>query len=207
MEQKLRRGYFAIGVEGVSKAMNAGSLFRTGHAFGASFVFTVGADLDRRLSNRADTSDTQAQVPFYSFPDLNSLVLPHGCQLVGIELVDDAIDLPSFRHPPQAAYVLGPERGRLSDAMLERCAHVVRIPTRFCINVAIAGAVVMYDRTQSLGRFARRPVSPGQRPEPLDDPVHGEPIFRRAAKRFETPPPLETEPTGERKGRERTRER
>ena len=37
------RGYFGIGVERVSKPMNVGNLFRTAHAFGASFVFTVNA--------------------------------------------------------------------------------------------------------------------------------------------------------------------
>ena len=35
------RGYFGIGVEGISKPMNMGSLIRSGHAFGASFAFTV----------------------------------------------------------------------------------------------------------------------------------------------------------------------
>ena len=42
------KGYFGIGVEGVSKAMNVGTLFHTAHAFGASFVFTVRAQYDRR---------------------------------------------------------------------------------------------------------------------------------------------------------------
>ena len=37
------KGYFGIGVEGVSKAMNVGTLFRTAHAFDAAFVFTVRA--------------------------------------------------------------------------------------------------------------------------------------------------------------------
>ena len=36
------RGYFGIGVEGVSKSANAGALLRTAHAFGASFCFTIG---------------------------------------------------------------------------------------------------------------------------------------------------------------------
>ena len=74
---------------------------------------------------------------------------------------DDAIDLPSFTHPRQAAYVLGAERASLSPALLERCDFVVRIPTKFCVNVAIAGALVMYDRMISLGRFAERPVRAG----------------------------------------------
>ena len=61
-----------------------------------------------------------------------------------------------FRHPLNAAYVFGPERGSLSPAMVARCDHVVRIPTRFCINLAVAGAIVMYDRMLCHGRFADR---------------------------------------------------
>lgn len=37
------RGYFGIGVEGISKSMNVGNLIHSAHAFGASFVFTVDA--------------------------------------------------------------------------------------------------------------------------------------------------------------------
>ena len=55
----------------------------------------------------------------------------------------------------------GPNAARCRPAMLARCDHVVRIPTRFCINLAVAGAVVMYDRVQSLGRFAPRPLHVG----------------------------------------------
>jgi len=35
------RGYFGIGVEGISKQSNFGAVARTAHAFGASFIFTV----------------------------------------------------------------------------------------------------------------------------------------------------------------------
>ena len=86
---------------------------------------------------------------------------PRGCALVGVELIDEAVDLPSFRHPARAAYILGPERDSLSGPVLERCAHVVRIPTSFCVNVAMAGAIVMYDRTVTLGRYAPRPLRSG----------------------------------------------
>ena len=37
------RGYFGIGVEGINKPFNVGNLFRSAHAFGASFVFTLAA--------------------------------------------------------------------------------------------------------------------------------------------------------------------
>lgn len=172
------RGYFAIGAEGISKPMNLGNLVRSAHAFGASFVFLIRAEYDARKAI-SDTSRAEHQLPVYDFASADELRLPRGCRLVGCELVDDAVALPSFRHPLNAAYVFGPERSSLSPAMLARCDHVVRIPTRFCINLAVAGAVVMYDRMVSLGRFAARPVHVGGPVAPLPAHVHG-PIRRFA---------------------------
>jgi tRNA G18 (ribose-2'-O)-methylase SpoU len=172
------RGYFGLGVEGLSKPMNAGNLFRSAHAFGASFIFAIGGTYSA-AAQASDTSDAPGHVPFYSFADVESMRLPSGCKLVGVELLDEAVDLPSFRHPLRAAYVLGPERGSLSPGLVSRCDHIVKVPTRFCINVAVAGAIVLYDRQVSLGRFAARPVRPGMMPEALPLHVHGGPVFRK----------------------------
>lgn len=182
------RGYFGIGVEGISKPMNLGSLMRTAHAFGASFFFTIAAAFDAREARLADTSDAAESLPFHDHPDVAALRLPEGCQLVGVEFLEDAVDLPSFRHPSRAAYVLGAERDDLSPALLARCDHVVKIPTRFCLNLALAGALVMYDRMISRGRFAERPVRAGGPEAVPAKPGHGEPIWkqkqrRRSAKR------------------------
>ena len=155
------RGYFAIGAEGISKPMNLGALMRTAHAFGASFIFSVDAAKAMRVIEHADTSKSTEHVPYYAWSTISDMQLPRGCQLVGVELTDDAVDLPSFRHPPAAAYVLGREKGDLSPEMLARCAHVVKIPTRFCINLSLAGALVMYDRMMSMGGFPPRPIMPG----------------------------------------------
>ncbi|HVZ07557.1 RNA methyltransferase [Rhodopila sp.] len=173
------RGYFGLGVEGVSKSANVGALLRTGHAFGAVFCFTIGAGWDSRAARTADTSHTQRHVPMWRFPAVEALSLPRGCALVGIELLPDAVDLPSFRHPLNAAYVLGPERAGLSPALLARCDHVVRIPTRFALNLAVAGALVLYDRLLQHGRFAERPVGSRAAQAPLPPTGHGAPRFRR----------------------------
>ena len=174
------RGYFGIGAEGVSKSANVGALLRTAHAFGASFCFTLGHGFDARAGRSADTADTPAHVPLWRFDDAAALHLPKGCQLVGIELHEDAADLPSFRHPLSAAYVLGPERSSLSPGLLARCDHLVRIPTRFSLNLAVAGALVLYDRLLQHGRFADRPVmSGGAKAAPSAPSGHGDPVFRR----------------------------
>ena len=176
------RGYFGIGVEGVSKAMNVGRLYRTAHAFGASFLFTVAASYAREDGVRADTSDAPGALPFYEFGSVDELRLPGGCELVGIELMDGAVELPSFRHPRCAAYVLGPERGALSAEIVARCSHVVKIPTKFSLNLALAGALAMYDRMTSMGRFAARPVAPGGPIEALPRHAFGPPVLRRRSK-------------------------
>ena len=163
MSGKSVRGYFAVGAEGISKPMNLGNLMRSAHAFGASFIFTVNAHYTIRKA-RSDTSKAAHHLPYYAWDKVAEMELPKDCRLVGVELTDDAIDLPSFRHPLRAVYVFGRERGSLSPQMLERCAFVVKIPTAFCINLASAGAIVMYDRLRTLGQFAERPVRAGGPP-------------------------------------------
>ncbi len=173
------RGYFGIGAEGVSKSANVGALLRTAHAFGASFCFTLGAGFDARAARAADTSDTASHVPLWRFADMAALRLPEGCVLVGIEITEDAAPLPSFRHPLNAAYVLGPERSSLSPELLARCKHVVKIPTRFSLNLSVAGALVLYDRLLQHGRFGERPVMAGGGAAPPPRSGHGDPVFRR----------------------------
>lgn len=150
------RGYFGVGSERISKQMNLGAVMRTAHAFGAGFIFTVGTRLKEREAALSDTSRSADHVPFYEWDSPEKIVLPKGCVLVGAELDERAVDLPTFPHPLNAAYILGPEKGDLSDAAKSRCAHLVKIPTRFCVNLSVAAAIVMYDRMLTLGGHERR---------------------------------------------------
>ena len=154
------KGYFAVGVEGVSKPMNLGNLVRIAHAFDASFFFSVAPRLNLAKAN-SDTSNAEGVLPFYSYEHPSDFRLPLGCRLVGVEITDDAVELPRFRHPTRAAYVFGAERYSLSPQMLSLCEFVVKIPTRFSINVGMAGAIVLYDRLVNLGGYGGRPVTPG----------------------------------------------
>jgi tRNA G18 (ribose-2'-O)-methylase SpoU len=109
------------------------------------------------MEARADTSKGQWHLPHYNWATLEEMRLPQGCVLVGVELTPEAVDLTTFRHPLRAAYVLGPEQGSLSPDVLVRCRHVIKIPTRFCINVAMAAAIVMYDRVRTQQPLPRLP--------------------------------------------------
>lgn len=155
------RGYFGVGVEEISKSFNLGNLVRTTHAFGGSFFFTINASVNYHDIKTSDTSHADIHMPFYTYKSVEEFTLPKECSLVGVELLEDAEDLPSFRHPLRAAYVLGPEKGSLSPVLVARCDHIVKIPMKFCVNVGVAGALVIYDRMISLGQHAERPVRVG----------------------------------------------
>jgi tRNA G18 (ribose-2'-O)-methylase SpoU len=163
------RGYFGIGAEEMSKPMNLGALMRTAHAFGASFFFTINAHPKVREAYNSDTSRSFDHMPYYPYDTLDAMRLPKGCALVGIELTDDAVELPRFQHPQAAAYVLGRERGSLSDELVSKCQHIVKIPTKFCINVGLAGALVMYDRLLAHGGYPARPIMPGGPPPDMTE--------------------------------------
>lgn len=166
------RGYFAIGAEGMSKQLNLSTLVRSAYAFEASFVFTVNAH-SKALRKGTDSSKALTHLPVYNWASVEDMQLPDSCKLVGVEFIDEAIDLPSFCHPVNAAYVLGPEKGILSEEMLAKCDHIIKIPTRFCINVSVAGSIIMYDRIRSLGRFSPKPLSEINKITKLEDHVHG----------------------------------
>lgn len=167
------RGYFGIGVEGISKEQNVGTIARSAHSFGANFFFTIAPEVDVGLMRVSDTSDAFDHVPYYEYQSVEAMELPDKCSLVGVELLDGAIELPSFRHPTRAAYVLGPEMGSLSPELVQKCDHVIQIPMKFCVNVGVAGALVMYDRLLSMGRFAQRSVKAGGPTEALVEIPHG----------------------------------
>ncbi len=167
------RGYFGIGVEGISKEQNVGTIARSAHAFGASFFFAISPEVDINALRISDTSDAFDHMPYHEYDSVEGFTLPMQCQLVGVELTEESIEMPSFRHPTRAAYVFGPEMGNLSPEMQARCAHIVKIPMKFCVNVGVAAAITMYDRMICLGRFAERPVGIGGPLEPLVKPVSG----------------------------------
>lgn len=173
------RGYFGIGVEGLSKPVNASNLFRSAHAFGASFVFTLKATY-AAVDAALDTSRAIENMPYYHWDRLDEMAFPKGCVLVGVELTENAVELPSFKHPPAAAYVLGRERGSLSEPLMARCSHIVKIPARFCVNLAVAGAIVMYDRMLNQGRFPPRPLMPGGPTDGAASHRWGKPVSRKS---------------------------
>jgi tRNA G18 (ribose-2'-O)-methylase SpoU len=139
------RGYYGVGVLNMKTGINYGTLFRSAACFDADFIFLIGRRFEQQCS---DTMKTQRHIPLLEYKDVDDFMdhRPYDCQLVGVEVVAGARNLVDIIHPERAIYILGPEDGSLPQRLLDACQMIVRIPTRYCLNVATAGSIVMYDR-------------------------------------------------------------
>jgi len=143
-----QRGYFGIGIYHPKFEENVGGLWRSAHALGAAFIFTIGA---RYKHQPTDTTKAQRHIPLFEFNTLAYFISskPRDCALVGIEIEFRSVPLGRFCHQERAIYILGAEDTGLADAS-ELCDNIIEVPSTYCLNVATTGAIVMYDR--SLGR-------------------------------------------------------
>ena len=65
---------------------------------------------------------------------------------IAVEKRESSTDLVYFQHPKKAVYVFGPEDGSLDKPILNLCHEFIWIPSKFCVNLAAAVNLVLYDR-------------------------------------------------------------
>jgi tRNA G18 (ribose-2'-O)-methylase SpoU len=147
------RGFFEIGIYRGKTPANVGTLWRSAFQLGAAGIFTVGRRYPKQAS---DTVCAHRHIPCREFADFDALIagLPLGAPLVAIEM--GGRPLHGFAHPERAMYLLGAEDHGIPPSLLARCHHVVSLPSvrTASFNVAVAGALVMFDRHTKAERFA-----------------------------------------------------
>ncbi len=143
-----QRGYCCIGLHGVKNAINVGGVLRAAGCYGVAAVFTTG---DRYKRVPTDVQNSFKKIPVMKVDDLRN-VIPFGCKVIAVELVESATPLMEFKHPERAMYVFGPEDGTLGKKVLSWVHDTVYIPTHFCMNLAATVNVVMYDRLLKLSK-------------------------------------------------------
>ncbi len=145
----MKRGYCGIGIFHGKNEENIGTLWRTAYNLGANFIFTVGK---RYKTQCADTPKTYKQIPLYNYSDWEDFIkhVPFGCQITAVELNDDAKILKNYIHPEQCIYLLGAEDHGIPESVLAKCRDIVYIDSNLCMNVSIAGGIVLYDRMNKL---------------------------------------------------------
>lgn len=145
--------YFTgLGVENPKTDMNFGILCRSAHAIGmADFLFTCGEPkFPRQVS---DTAKSYRAIPSFAFKDFDELyrLRPEACELIGVELCDRAIPIEDFKWPDRAVILLGGEDVGLSKRAVDRCRHVIKLPSNgLSMNLAAAGSMVLFHRWAQL---------------------------------------------------------
>ena len=142
----LEQGYFGIGIMNGKTPENLGVLWRTAQNLGANFIFTIGK---RYAKQACDTHNAVGAIPYFHYKTFEDFQthLPKGAMLVGIELTEDAISLEEFKHPRNCVYLLGAEDHGLPNVAIEKSQHIIKFNTPKSLNVAVAGSIIMYDRS------------------------------------------------------------
>lgn len=139
--------FFGIGIQNGKTPENLGVLWRTAQNLGAHFIFTIG----KRYAHQAsDTHNSVKSMPYYHYKTFTDFVnnLPKGVRIVGVEKDDRAENLEDFNHPRRCVYLLGAEDNGLTREAIENSHFLVQFKSQFSLNVAVAGSIVMYDRTR-----------------------------------------------------------
>ncbi len=151
-EVKNIRGYFGIGIENGKTKSNIGTLWRSAYGFNASFIFVIG---NRYKHQTSDTVKATRHIPMYHYDTFDQFYnnIPKDCILIGIEMDDRARELSGYGHPERAVYLLGAEDTGLSKEALNKCNSLIQFRSKSCMNVSIAGSIVMYDRQSKLKKI------------------------------------------------------
>jgi len=91
-------------------------------------------------------------LPVFEFEDFSDFKnhLPFNCDLVGIEMTENAIPIVEFKHPKPTCYILGTEDAGLPNEVIKECKQIVRLPGERSFNLLVAGSIILFDRLQKL---------------------------------------------------------
>lgn len=137
------RGHFGVAVCQPKLPVNVGGLVRSVNAFGGAYVDVIG----HRYEGQASAVGHDQHLPVRQYDTLDAWLaaVPYDTDVVCIERGSGSVPLEEYTHPERAVYLLGPEDGDIPPAVASE-HDMVEIPTTFCLNVATAGSVAIYDR-------------------------------------------------------------
>ena len=145
-----RRGLrpFAIAAWEISKDHNVGTLVRTAHAAAATEVILLGErEWNVEAARTADLFTEIIQLP--ADPELfRAHLAARRWNVVAVELADDATNLFDAIYPERPCFLLGAEIGGVPAELLGDAELIVQIPQWGlvpCLNLAVAGSIVVYD--------------------------------------------------------------
>jgi tRNA (guanosine-2'-O-)-methyltransferase len=140
------RGYFGIGIINGKSEANIGTLWRSANIMGAQFIFTIGRRYPKKQST--DTMQTPRHIPLFEYENWGDFKknIPRDCEVIAIELDARSKPIETVNHPERAIYLLGAEDRGIPQEVLRDCKRIIQLPGEHCLNVSVAGSIIMYDR-------------------------------------------------------------
>lgn len=126
-------------------ASNVAVILRAAGCFGAKAIYYTGERYSFAKGFVQDTKKFRHTIATISVEDIFEK-MPSNATPVVIELVEGATPLPEFTHPENAFYIFGPEDGSIPQSIVDKCEHVVYIPTSSSLNLGMTANIVLYDR-------------------------------------------------------------
>ena len=158
----------AVALINPKHARNVGAAIRVASCYGVKQVLFTGDRItldekaktrlprEERMKGYLDVEVFQNDYPFDMFPS--------GVTPVAVEIRPNVENLFDFEHPDNPLYVFGPEDGSIPKVVMQHCHRFVVIPTRHCLNLAMAIGTVLYDRAYKLYKSGKGdvPIFPGE---------------------------------------------
>lgn len=138
-----RRGFTGICLFNPKTRVNIGTCLRSAACFDVNIIYLHGERYRRQAS---DTMNTVQHIPTIETNGNLLKTLPLATRKVAVEYDDSAIPLHQFAHPESAIYIFGPEDGSIPTDVQKACDSRIFIPSLYCLNLAVAVSIVLYDR-------------------------------------------------------------
>jgi tRNA(Leu) C34 or U34 (ribose-2'-O)-methylase TrmL len=144
-----KRGHYGIAMLHPSHAENVAGVARATGCFDADYMATIGTNYEHHPASVGHERHT----PIWQFDRFGTLCesMPHDTEIVAVDFNDNATPLSEFQHPERAMYVLGEEGPGFQQypGVLNDADETVYMEAEYCMNVAVAGNMVLRDRYNS----------------------------------------------------------
>lgn len=139
----------------VNDAKNIGAIFRLADASGVQKVFFVSDKLPKKFIKIDKVARSTRHIIPHLFCSKTEVLknLNSDVNIVAIETTDKSIPYNDFLPEGTTALILGSEVNGVSEFFLKECHEAIHIPMHglnSSMNVAMAGAIVIYDLISKL---------------------------------------------------------
>ena len=136
---------------------NVGSLFRNADCFGVEKIYLTGYTAippRREISKTALGAEEWIPWEYSKDPeDVIKKLKNYGCDIVGLEITSDAVNIAAYKSEGQIALLIGHEVTGIPKNLLKKCDDVVYIPMhgkKESLNVSVATGIALERLTHFL---------------------------------------------------------